>query len=125
VFTSHEYVSEQPNKAIKGAAETATPYRRWLAKGEIMGEINMSIPEYLALFSDQGPIKVQVKLKDFDGFISDMFMAPGEVDRLISKETGKFITKMTFDEWPFEVYKYEIDPINNLLTIKAKKINVT
>lgn len=83
----------------------------------------MLIPEYLVLFSGQGPIKVQVKFKDINGSISDMLMAPGEVDRLISAETGRFITKMMFDECPFEVYKYEIDPINNLLTIIVKKVD--
>lgn len=81
----------------------------------------MSQSEYLSLFSNRGPIKVQVKFKDFDGYVANRAMQPDEIRRILSPETGEFLRLMTFDEWPFEVYKYEIEPIKNKLTIHARK----
>ncbi len=78
--------------------------------------------EYLLLFSNQGSIAVQVKFKDFDGKVSNQSMQPNEILRILSPETGEFVRLMTFDEWPFEVYKYEIDPIKKLLIIRARKV---
>lgn len=82
----------------------------------------MSQIEYLSLFSNQGSITVNVKFKDFDGKVTNQSMKPNEIIRILSPETGEFVTLMSFDEWPFEVYKYEIDPIKNLLTIHARRV---
>ncbi len=81
----------------------------------------MKLNEYLLLFSNEGATKVQVKFKDFDGTVVTQSMEPREIVRLVSPENGKFMTSMTFDEWPFEVYKYEIDPIKDIVTIRARK----
>jgi hypothetical protein len=81
----------------------------------------MPLSEYLLLFSNRGETKVQVKFKNFDGFVATQTMAPSEIVRLVSEENGKFLKTMTFDEWPFEIYRYEIDPIRNTLTIRARK----
>ena len=81
----------------------------------------MPLNEYLLLFSNSGETKVQVKFKDFDGFVATQTMAPTEIVRLVSQENGKFLKTMTFDERPFEIYKYEIDPIRNALTIRVRK----
>ncbi len=84
----------------------------------------MSHIEYLSLFSNQGPITVNVKFKDFDGKVTNQSMKPKEIIRILSPETGEFVRLMSFDEWPFEVYKYEIDPIKSLLTIRARRVGI-
>lgn len=84
----------------------------------------MSHIEYLLLFSNQGPITVNVKFKDFDGKVTNQSMKPKEIIRILSPETGEFVRFMSFDEWPFEVYKYEIDPIKSLLTIRARRVGI-
>lgn len=79
--------------------------------------------EYLTLFSNRGKMKVQVKFQGFNGTVVAQTMEPEEIARLVSKDGSGFLTQMTFDEWPFEVYKYEIDPIKSILTIRARKQN--
>lgn len=81
----------------------------------------MKPTEYLLLFSNSGTTKIIVKLKDFDGTVATQTMEPSEIIRLTSPESGEFLKTMSFDDWPFEVYKYEIDPIKNTLTIHARK----
>nr|WP_320135622.1 hypothetical protein [uncultured Amphritea sp.] len=81
----------------------------------------MNIKEYLHLFSNNGPIKVQVKFKDHNGYVATQTMNPIEINELISSNTDMFITQMTFDDWLFEIYKYEIDPIKKIVTIRAKR----
>lgn len=84
----------------------------------------MQFNEYFLLFSNSGKTKIQVKFKDFDGTVATRAMEPSEIVQLISPENGEFLTMMTFDEWPFEIYKYEIDPIKNTLTIRARKSHI-
>ncbi len=81
----------------------------------------MGLPEYLCLFSREGNIEVKVKIKDFNGTVINRRMQAEEITKLISEYTKEFITKMTFDEWTFEVYKYQIDPIKKRLTIYARQ----
>ena len=81
----------------------------------------MTVKEYLDLFSNNGAVKVQVKFKDHDGSVATRTMNPIEINKLISSSGNKFIAQMTFDDWLFQVYKYEIDPIKNIITIRAKK----
>lgn len=80
----------------------------------------MLLNEYLLLFSNKGTTKVQVKFKDFDGTVATQSMEAREIAKLVSPDSGEFLTSMTFDELPFEVYKYEIDPIKNTLTIRVR-----
>ena len=82
----------------------------------------MNFPEYLALFSNNGNIDVQVSFEDHKGSISNRKMSPREISVLISPQGKGFHTQMTFDDWPFVITKYEIEPAENKLTIFAKKI---
>lgn len=77
----------------------------------------MNIPEYHVFFSNQGPINVHVKFKDSDKFIPNKKMTPVEINNLISTEKNEFLTQMTFDDHQYEIYKYEINPLKNVLTI--------
>lgn len=79
------------------------------------------LSEYLSLFSNTGPITICVRFKNFDGKVADQTMKAHEIVKIVSPQSDSFAKSMTFDEWPFEVYKYEIDPIKNLLTILARK----
>lgn len=80
----------------------------------------MNMNEYLLLFSNSGKIQVNVKFEDDGGFITSMKMNPGEITKLISPIDGQFFSEMTFDDYPFEVYKYEINPLKKTLTIYAR-----
>lgn len=82
----------------------------------------MKLPEYHVLFPNQGPVDVLVKFEDHDGTVPPRKMSPQEISGLISKNGTGFHTRMTFDDWPFAICKYEIDPKNNQLTIVARKI---
>lgn len=83
----------------------------------------MNLPEYLVLFSGEGPIEVEVYFEDHDGRIPSKKMRPKEIAALISKNDKGFHTQMTFDDWPFVIAKYEIDPALNKVTIIARKIS--
>lgn len=78
-------------------------------------------PEYLSLFSNPGPMNIEVELQDHDGSIPPNSMWPNEIIKLLSADNHSFVTEMTFDEWPFEIIKYEIDPSKNTLVIRARK----
>lgn len=82
----------------------------------------MKFPEYLVLFSNEGTIDVEVNFEDHDGSIACRKMRPKEVAALISTNGKGFHTQMTFDDWPFVITKYEIEPAANKLTIVARKI---
>lgn len=77
----------------------------------------MDTPEYLLLFSNSGDITVKVVFKDYKGQVAEQSMSPDEVNKLTTKDG--FLKSMTFDEWPFKILKYEINPICNELTIHA------
>lgn len=81
----------------------------------------MDAPEYLRLFSGSGPVEIEVKFKDKDAFISKGAMTPVEIANLVTDTSDCFHSTMEFDEHPHEVYKYEIDPIKQRLTIFARK----
>lgn len=76
--------------------------------------------EYLTLFSSSsGPITVDVKFKGHAISIARRFMHPADIDKLVCNPEGGFLREMHFDERPFEIVKYEIDPIRNRLSITA------
>ncbi len=83
----------------------------------------MDAPEYLGLFKfqDGGDMCIKVKFKDHDGGVADLSMHAGEIVKLIDPLTRQFYTEMRFDDWLFEIYKYQIDPINNQLIIMVRK----
>lgn len=76
--------------------------------------------EYYELFSRAGELQVQVKFKNHSGTVSTLRVNPEEIVKLISPIDGQFLSEMCFDEWPFEVYKYEIDPLKKIITIRAR-----
>lgn len=80
----------------------------------------MNFPEYLVLFSNEGPINVKVKFKESDTFIPNREMNAAEISQLISQDKQGFLTQMTFDECCFDIEKYEINPVKKLLTIFAR-----
>lgn len=82
----------------------------------------MNLPEYHVLFPNQGPVDVVVKFEDHDGTVPPRMMSPQEIFGLISQNGTGFHTRMTFDDWPFMICNYEIDPQKNQLTIVARKI---
>mgnify|MGYP000738786592 CR=1 FL=1 len=77
--------------------------------------------EYLDLFSQDGELDVHVKFKDWSGTIASRRMNPTDLIKLISPEDGQILSKMTFDNASFEVYKYQIDPLRKILTIYARR----
>lgn len=81
----------------------------------------MEIPEYLMLFSNDGDFTINVKFKDHDGSIRTLAMKTCEIVNLINPSSGEFYTEMRFDEWLFEVYNYQIDPLKKQLTIMVRK----
>ncbi|MDD3609794.1 MAG: hypothetical protein PHI49_08575 [Halothiobacillaceae bacterium] len=77
--------------------------------------------EFLALFSDMGPYRVTVKFKDHPGRVADRQMMAEEIIRLIDRDTGMFAERMEFDGWPFDVVKFDLDPVRKKLTIHARR----
>ncbi|ORJ55898.1 hypothetical protein [Geothermobacter hydrogeniphilus] len=81
----------------------------------------MKYPEYIQLFRNEGEYKIQVHFKDFDGSATELSMDANEIEKLIDPCTGNFYSAMRFDDWLFEVYKYEIDPIKKIVKIRARQ----
>ena len=81
----------------------------------------MEKTEYLELFSRTGELQVQVKFKNYSGTVASLRMNPEDISKLISPVDNQFFSRMFFDDWPFEIYKYEIDPIKKILTIRARE----
>ena len=84
----------------------------------------MEIPEYLMLFSNNGNININVKFKDHKGSVAKLTMTSDEIVKLINPSNGEFYTEMRFDDWLFEIYKYQIDPLKKKLTIMVRKKTV-
>lgn len=78
--------------------------------------------EHLALFSNTGSFKVRVKFKDFEGTVAHQTMQAQEIASLLSEDGQKFIERMTIDEWLFEIFRYEIDTRQKMLTLHAKPL---
>ena len=79
----------------------------------------MEVPEYLELFSGQGAGRVRVRFRQHDGKITSVAFSPREVLSLIAPETDSFHQYLRFDDYLFEVLKYEIEPKTQTLTIIA------
>jgi hypothetical protein len=48
-------------------------------------------------------------------------MKPQELAALVAVDSAGFLPRMTFDDHPYAIRKYEIDPVKNKLTIFARK----
>lgn len=73
-------------------------------------------------FPSLAKLNFNVKFKDNRGLIASMNMNPREITKLISPIDGQFFSEMTFDDYPFEVYKYEINPLKKTLTIHVRPL---
>lgn len=82
----------------------------------------MNEPEYLSLFSNDGPGRVKVRFVGHPGKIAEQAFAPREVLALIDSNSQRFHRLMRFDDYLFEVHKYEIDPRTQTLTIVAGEV---
>ena len=82
----------------------------------------MKMPEYLLLFSQSGSVDVRVRLEGHDGCMPGRKMSPSEIATLVADNGATFHQRMTFDDRECSVSKYEIDPVNNQLTIFARPI---
>lgn len=80
----------------------------------------MPVPEYLMLLEDSGDVKVTVKFKDNSLSISDFSISWQNVARFLDPESGRPYSSMTFDEHPFEIERYEVNPWKNTVTIFTK-----
>ncbi len=77
-------------------------------------------PEYLQLFSNEGPATVRVKFSDKSDQHREMAqlkMQWQELDQLSDPETGAPYLYMFFDTYRCPIKRYEIIPEKNLLTI--------
>jgi hypothetical protein len=84
-------------------------------------------PEYLQMFSNEGPVKVMVRFsaeKEKHRAASIMDMHWKEFDRLIDPETGALYTSMYLDTHLCPIKRYEIDPASNSLTIVIAKTDL-
>ena len=82
----------------------------------------MSLAAAVPLFTEQGSVKVQIKFKGFGRTDIEQMMSSSEISKLVCPDTGAFVSKMQLEDWPFEVYKYEINPQENTLVIRARKL---
>ena len=80
-------------------------------------------PEYFILFQNTSQIKVQVKFKESSGSVQSREMQAHEIIGIVSHDKENFLTRMTFDEHSYEIYKYDIDPINKVMTNRAKRLD--
>lgn len=83
----------------------------------------MDEPELLLLFSNDGPVKVRVKLQGDRGRIADRAMNPAEVAALVAPGGQGFHERLHVDGYPVTVIGYEIDPAKNQLTVVAKLVS--
>jgi hypothetical protein len=77
-------------------------------------------PEYLQLFSNDGPVTVRVRFsskEDGHRSITKMNMRWDELNRIIDPETSTPYRFMYFDAYRCPISRYEIDPGKNVLTI--------
>jgi len=81
----------------------------------------MNLPEYHLLFSNEGAIDVSVKFEDDEIMVPPKKMKPQELAALVAVDSAGFLPRMTFDDHPYAIRKYEIDPVKNKLTIFARK----
>lgn len=76
-------------------------------------------PEFLQMFSNDGPVTVKVKFADKGCSIARFNMNWSELDRLMNPETGSPFQYLCFDTFRHPIARYEIDPVRNQLTIYA------
>jgi len=80
------------------------------------------LPEFLAIFNNQGDFKVKLKLIKYDvpgAGVADQTMTGRELEKLIDPETGMFFTRMFFDDHLFQIIKYDINLAKKMVVITA------
>ena len=84
------------------------------------------IKEYHELFEISecmGSVRIQVRIKDFDGWYPDKLVEPEELCKLIDPDANGFLKYMSFDENPCEIVKYEVLPKSSRIIIHARMIS--
>lgn len=76
-----------------------------------------AIPEYLELFGTSGEFAVCVQFVNHDASVAERRLPARELGRLLVSEDGLPVTRMTFDEWPGAIEKYEIDLAGKVVTL--------
>lgn len=79
--------------------------------------VSSTIPEYLELFGTSGEFAVRVQFVNQDGSVAERRLPARELGRLLVSEGGLPLTRMTFDEWPGAIEKYEIDLTGKVMTL--------
>lgn len=82
----------------------------------------MDYPEYLSLFASEGDYEISVSFRDKRQVVAKRKTTPGDFLHLVSAKDGSFRNRMNFDEWPFEIYKYQIDLAKRHITVYAQRI---
>ncbi|AZG13242.1 hypothetical protein [Cupriavidus pauculus] len=82
----------------------------------------MDYPEYLSLFANEGDYDVTVSFRDKCQVVAKRQTTASEFLQIVSEANGGFRDRMTFDEWPFEIYKYQIDLANRHITLYARRL---
>lgn len=77
----------------------------------------MELPEYLELFGKSGEFAVRVRFVNPGASIPERRLPVRELDQLLVAEGGLPVTRMTFDEWPGEIERYEIDLVEKVVTL--------
>lgn len=78
-------------------------------------------PEYLQLFSNEGPVTIRVKFNDKLRAMPQLKMQWKEFQKLYDPETGGPYLYMFFDAHKCMIKRYELTPEKNMLTIVVKK----
>lgn len=83
------------------------------------------LPEYLHIFGREGPYRVEVRFKSHDGSVAVTRISAKEISKLINKDTGLFHEVLTFDDWPAQILKYEIQPRQKRIIITTEMLITT
>ncbi|MBN2807899.1 MAG: hypothetical protein JXR80_00205 [Deltaproteobacteria bacterium] len=86
-----------------------------------------NIDEFLAMFQGScgSSYQVEVKFEDCeeDTSICGQLIDAKDFSKFINPQSNEFFRFLRFDDHPFRIRKYEIDPIKNKLTLKVRKID--
>lgn len=80
------------------------------------------LPEYLELFSDDGPFTVCVKFLRSGQSVRSFRMCAQELSKLVSADGTSYLKSMTIDEWPHEITRIEIDLAKQGITLHVDQL---
>ncbi len=77
------------------------------------------MPEYHFVFGNEGDYEVVVKTNRKGSSVPARRASANDLLRLIDADSGRFVERMTFDEWPGKIEKIEILPGERRVVIKV------